>query len=202
MVTRREERREKIHHKLEELKAKLRHRKSSIAVDTKEDDGVNGLSHVGHAAYEVLNTKHAKYQTAMWNLTFDKMIGSLHHTPLSDVYREATYQESLLDNQEHSNWFPEKMCQIMSKTTKWCDVMSLSPPDGYFRDQFKIALKNICDTAKDADEPIIIRLTFGNIIGMPVNCERLVRKLTEDLPEKKQHSAMGGCLALWSIMES
>ena len=65
-----------------------------------------------------------------------------------------------------SNWFAEKMCEIMSKTTVWCDVMSLAAPDGYFLEQFQKALKTIADNNKDNSKPVIVRLMFGNIIGM------------------------------------
>lgn len=111
------------------------------------------------------------------------MIGGLQYTPDPKVFQNNLYATKGIDNETHSNWFAEKMCEIMSKTTKWCDVMSLAAPDGYFREQFKIALKNIAKNAEGKDEPIIVRLMFGNIIGLPINCERLMRKLTEELPE-------------------
>jgi len=46
----------------------------------------------------------------------------------------------------------------------------------------KIALKNIAKNAKGQDEPVVVRLMFGNILGLPINCERTMKKLTEDLP--------------------
>jgi len=71
----------------------------------------------------------------------------------------------------------------MSRTTVWCDVMSLGPPDGLFMDEIKGALKTISDNAQGKESPVIIRMMFGNILGMPVNCEAVLKELTSDLPE-------------------
>lgn len=61
--------------------------------------------------------------------------------------------------------------------------MSLGPPDGLFMDKLKSALKNVSDAAQDKESPVIIRMMFGNIVGMPVNCEAVIKELTKDLPE-------------------
>mmetsp|Transcript_6628 Transcript_6628/g.8252 ORF Transcript_6628/g.8252 Transcript_6628/m.8252 type:complete len:227 (+) Transcript_6628:724-1404(+) len=63
------------------------------------------------------------------------------------------------------------------------DVMSLGPPDGLFMDEIKGALKTISDNAQGKESPVIIRMMFGNILGMPVNCEAVLKELTSDLPE-------------------
>lgn len=141
------------------------------------------LSHVGRATYEVLKTKHPSHQQSLWNVTKSKMVGNLLQTPTG-----STFWKSVEDPIEgHSNWFAEKMCDIMSKTTRWCDVMSLTAPDGYFLDQIKKALKNVCGKNEGSrvgkDTPIIVRFIFGNIIGRPVNCNKLIKELTKDLPE-------------------
>ena len=123
------------------------------------------LSHVGRATYEVLKTKHPSHQKSLWNVTKSKMVGNLLQTPTG-----STFWKSVEDPIEgHSNWFAEKMCDIMSKTTRWCDVMSLTAPDGYFLYQIKKALKNVCGKNEGSrvgkDTPIIVRFIFGNIIG-------------------------------------
>ena len=127
-----------------------------------EDGSANDLSYVGEAAYQKLRTKHAAYHKSMWNVTKSKVVGSIQHTPGPTVFKSKS------DPAEgHSNWFPEKMCEIMSKTKEWCDVMSLAAPDGYFLEQFQQALKNIAENNQGPrDKPVIIRLMFGNIIGM------------------------------------
>eukprot|EP00592_Proboscia_alata_P006844 CAMPEP_0194358092 /NCGR_PEP_ID=MMETSP0174-20130528/5432_1 /TAXON_ID=216777 /ORGANISM="Proboscia alata, Strain PI-D3" /LENGTH=529 /DNA_ID=CAMNT_0039128327 /DNA_START=212 /DNA_END=1801 /DNA_ORIENTATION=+ len=110
------------------------------------------------------------------------MVGSLQQTPNSSVWNSI--EEPAMG---HSNWFVENIFQIISKTKKWCDLMTLFVPDGYFLEQFKEALKNICKNNNGIigkDEPVIIRLMFANIIGMPINCHRLLNKLTEDLPKE------------------
>ena len=125
------------------------------------DRSANGLSYVGEACYQLLRTKHAKYHDSLWNVTKSKVVGSLQHTPGKSVFSSGHDPE-----EGHSNWFAEKMCEIMSKTTVWCDVMSLAAPDGYFLEQFQKALKTIADNNKDNSKPVIVRLMFGNIIGM------------------------------------
>jgi hypothetical protein len=40
----------------------------------------------------------------------------------------------------HSDWFPIKMGEIMKQTKTWCDVISLSPPDGKFLEELRDAI--------------------------------------------------------------
>mmetsp|Transcript_29296 Transcript_29296/g.32420 ORF Transcript_29296/g.32420 Transcript_29296/m.32420 type:complete len:580 (-) Transcript_29296:31-1770(-) len=140
------------------------------------DKSASNLSHVGKAAYEILRTKHAKYHKSQWNITQSKMIGVLQQTPSPLLLKNGGKASN-----HHSDWFADKMHAVMSRTTKWCDVMSLAAPDGYFLERFKEALKNISDNGKKTTEPIVVRLMFGNIIGLPINCQLLTRRLTEDL---------------------
>jgi hypothetical protein len=153
---------------------------SSVESDTikkVEDSSALKLSAVGKAAYDSLKFKHAWHHHAQWNVTSGKVIGSLHQTPSAAVFKSTADP-----NQGHTDWFPQKMCDIMSKTTTWCDVMSLGPPDGIFTDKLKEALSNIAKTAKSSEKPIIVRMMFGNIVGMPTNCNSLIKKLTKHLP--------------------
>eukprot|EP00557_Chaetoceros_sp_GSL56_P008743 CAMPEP_0176497338 /NCGR_PEP_ID=MMETSP0200_2-20121128/11669_1 /TAXON_ID=947934 /ORGANISM="Chaetoceros sp., Strain GSL56" /LENGTH=555 /DNA_ID=CAMNT_0017895341 /DNA_START=94 /DNA_END=1761 /DNA_ORIENTATION=+ len=142
-----------------------------------EDSSALKLSAVGRAAYDSLKFKHAWHHHVQWNVTSGTVIGSLHQTPSAHVFTSTADPK-----QGHTDWFPQKMCDIMSKTTTWCDVMSLGPPDGIFIDKIKEALKNIAKTANLSEKPIIIRMMFGNIVGMPTNCNSLIKKLTADLP--------------------
>ena len=75
------------------------------------------------------------------------------------------------------------MGEIMSRTEVWCDICSLSPPDGLFVDSLKEALETVTKNAAGKEKPVIIRMMFGNIVGMPVNCRAVIKALTEDLPE-------------------
>jgi len=142
-----------------------------------DKDAVN-LSHVGQNVYEILRKKYGKHHLKEWDVSQGKMIGKMDQTP--------RFNESINDN--HSDWFPEKICEIISRTKHWCDILSLSPPDGLFLDKFKEALQTINSRPRELDEkgnkkpPIIIRIMFGNLIGMPTNCNAVIKELTEGLP--------------------
>ncbi len=125
-----------------------------------EDGSAEDLSNVAKAAYDVLRTKHRSHHKSQWNVTKSVMVGSLHHTP--DIKFVKTGEEP---KEGHADWFAEKMCEIMSKTTKWCDVMSLAAPDGYFLEQFKKALAAIAERNRGNSDVVIVRLMFGNIVG-------------------------------------
>lgn len=62
----------------------------------------------------------------------------------------------------------------MSRTEHWCDLMSLGPPDGKFMTAIKSAIEKINENAQGKDKPVVIRLLFGNIIGMPVRSGKLI----------------------------
>jgi hypothetical protein len=127
--------------------------------DEVEDDDAVGLTHVGTAAYEILRTAHNSQHHALWNVTSGKVVGSLHQTPRNQWTGRKDPESG------HSDWFPEKMAEIMSRTEHWCDVMSLGPPDGLFLDKFKEALAKIAERAEKSDKKITIRMMFGNIVG-------------------------------------
>jgi hypothetical protein len=136
------------------------------------------LSYVGLAAYNALKFKHAWFHHSQWNVTSGKPVGKLQQTPGAEVFYS---QNDPAPN--HDDWFPEKLKEIMIKTTTWCDVMSLGPPDGIFLTKMKEALLTICETAQKQEKPIIVRMMFGNIVGMPVNCNQIIKNLTSDLPK-------------------
>ena len=83
------------------------------------DDCANELSYVGEAVYQTLRKKHGKHHHTMWNITKSKMVGSIHQTPSKEVFLSKSFAKENIQNESHSNWFAEKMCEIMSKTTKW-----------------------------------------------------------------------------------
>jgi len=159
---------------------------SDLRLYEAEDSDATNLSHVGSAAYSALSKKHGWHHNKLWNVTTGKVIGEVHQTP--------TMQESFVSKsdpkQGTSDWFPAKMCEIMSKTEVWCDILSLAPPDGAFVDTFKQALVTISERARELDPvtkmkkpPVVIRMMFGNLPAMPVNCDAVIKKLTEDLPQ-------------------
>jgi len=144
----------------------------------KDDDADElELSHVGSAAYEVLRKKHPQYHNQLWNVTHGKVVGELHQTPL-EAFR--TDHPSGGDD-GHDDWFPQVMADIISRTERWCDVLSLGPPDGIFMDAFKSALSKIAESGENRDSPVTIRMCFGNIPAMPVNCTQIIEELTDGL---------------------
>jgi hypothetical protein len=146
------------------------------------DDDANQLSHVGTAAYEALRSKHGGQHHALWNATSGKVVGNIHQTPALDYWSKSGDP-----NDGHSDWFPEKMAEILSRTERWCDVMSLGPPDGLFMEKFQDALAVIAKRSVQKgnnDKCITIRMMFGNIVGMPVNCNKLIQEMTAKMPEK------------------
>jgi len=145
-----------------------------------EDSDATHLSYVGSAAYESLRKKHHWHHEKQWNVTTGKMVGEIQQTPNS----RSSFDQTADPFPNHSDWFPEKLSEVMSKTDHWCDILSLGPPDGLFIEKFKEALQNIYSRAKDRDDKAVtIRMMFGNLPGMPINCSAVIKKLTEDLPD-------------------
>jgi hypothetical protein len=150
----------------------------NLAFTTVEDQSAGDLSYVGTAAYDVLRKHHNHYHHELWNVTKGKVVGPLQFTP-----RDAFTREDASDPPEaHDHWFPDKIYEMLIRTEEWCDVLSLAPPDGLFLDAFKRALKEICSRDMQLGR-ITIRIMFGNIVGMPVNCNKLITEFTKDLPE-------------------
>lgn len=142
-----------------------------------EDADATNLSHVGAAAYECLRIEHPEHHGRLWNVTSGRVVGELHQTPRGAWPGMPTHPEG------HSDYFPEVMGDILSRTTIWADVLSLGPPDGRFMTSFKNALATIAESAGEREEPVVIRMMFGNIVGMPTNCNGVRDELTADLPE-------------------
>lgn len=138
-----------------------------------------GLSYVGTAVYEVLRKKYKKYYRKLWNVSNGRMIGDLHFTPKDAFTRVHTIDPP---QQDQDYWLPEKISELISRTEIWCDFLTLAPPDFQFMTAIKQALKNICER-EDTFGKVTIRMMFGNIVGMPVNCTTLIRELTKDLPK-------------------
>ena len=60
--------------------------------------------------------------------------------------------------------------------------MTLAPPDGKFLIEIKKGLAAICTHPDLLGGRVVVRFLMANIIGMPVNCNALIRELTKDLP--------------------
>jgi hypothetical protein len=141
------------------------------------DSSAGDLSYVGTAAYNVLRRHHNHSHHDLWNVTKGRVVGDLQFTP-----RDAFTRTDATDPPpHHDEWFPEKIGEIIARTEYWCDIMSLGPPDGLFMVAFKKALHEICSRELFLGR-ITIRMMFGNIVGMPVNCNKLIAEFTKDLP--------------------
>lgn len=151
--------------------------------DECEDDSAGDLSYVGEAVYNVLRRHHNHHHHELWNVTKGKIVGDLQFTP-----RDAFIRTDRIDPVDgHDDWFPKAIGDVIRKTQNWCDILSLAPPDGAFMDEFKDALKCIVEQSEGGlsmlgRNTIVIRMMFGNVVGMPVNCNSLIRELTKDLP--------------------
>jgi len=158
--------------------------------DEEEEDKsaskLSELSHVGSAAYNALKIKHAWFHHLLWNFTSGRVVGELDHTP-----KDAWTREEGDPVEGHDDWFPEKLGRIISCTQVWCDVLSLGPPDGAFMNEFNKALITVAERAKNQEKIINVRMMFGLIPSMPVNCDKIVKKLTRGIPK---HSTF---LRLW-----
>lgn len=156
--------------------------------DEVEDESAGDLSHVGTAAYEVLRKRHNRYHHELWNVTKGKFL-RLDATPQDAFTREGSTDP--VDG--HDDWFPEKIEELIAQTEEWCDILSLTPPDGLFMDAFKNGLSKLCEKGPDeSGEKKIIRIMVGNIIGQPVDCDEVLAEMVKDLPENA-----GECVNIW-----
>ncbi|GKY95119.1 hypothetical protein MPSEU_000475800 [Mayamaea pseudoterrestris] len=149
--------------------------------DECEDRSANRLSHIGTAAYETLRKHHNRHHHQLWNVTMGEFM-SLDQTPRNG------WEFTKDPEAGHDDWFPTKMADLLKRTEYWADVMSLGPPDGLFMTKFNDALKVVA--AKELNRTIVVRMMFANIIGMPVNCNKVIKRLTQGVPKD-------GCLQLW-----
>jgi len=140
------------------------HEDDNSSGDEVEDRSAGALSYVGTAAYDTLRKHHNHHHHTLWNVTTGVVIGAMQDTPTGGFPRDDDPAD------HHDDWFCDKICEIIAKTEVWCDIMSLGPPDGLFLEKIKESFSILGEKGKK----IIIRMMFGNIIGMPVNCMYLL----------------------------
>ena len=142
----------------------------------------NKYSHVAAAAIQELEKNHQEYHEKLWAKTNGSVVGEIQHTP------RGTWKEASDPPEGHSNWLPEKMAELISRTEVYCDFMSLNPPtpleDDYFFKKIKEALATLANKSiESSGKKIVVRFLFGNIVTQPTNCDELMTYLTEGLPE-------------------
>mmetsp|Transcript_3600 Transcript_3600/g.8224 ORF Transcript_3600/g.8224 Transcript_3600/m.8224 type:complete len:401 (-) Transcript_3600:869-2071(-) len=155
--------------------------------DECEDKSADDLSHVGRAAYDVLRRHHNHHHHELWNVTKGKVIRN-DFTPYDAFTREDTKDPE----HGHSDAFPAELEELIARTEEWCDILTLSPPTGLFLEAFKSALTRVCHDEISLNRKRVIRIMFGNVVGQPVNCTRIIAELTDHLP-----SNAGERIKLW-----
>jgi len=154
---------------------------SASGLQVVEEYDAEVLSYVGRAAAEALRSRHPQYREVCWNVTYGRVVGAIAQTPPGDYWKDAQIQEDL--ETSHSDHFPEKMGEIISRATRWVDFTSLGAPDGKFLSSLAKALKRLSDSGKR----VTVRFLTGNIIGMPTDnrklCEQLTKYPGHELPD-------------------
>jgi len=135
------------------------------------------LSHVGRAVYDCLNQYHHPYRRALWNVSTGAVVGPFHQTP---VRAFADFSGSADPNQAagHDDWFAVALGDLLARTEYFADVLSLREPDGRFLEEFRRAVTALARK----QQPVVVRLMLGNVVAWPIDCERVVRDLTRDIP--------------------
>ena len=156
------------------------------------------LSYVGTAALSLLNSSiYSTYESQLWELTSGQIIGNLQYTP-SDFWNNNVDSDMMENRDEqlplpagHSNWFAEGLGELLGRTTFYCDVMSLAPPDDYFLLEMRKGISAIIENANGIDdEPIIVRMMFGDFDPTsPTNVTQILNDLIDGiLPTTEEDS--------------
>lgn len=141
------------------------------------DAAGDGLSDIGNAAFQVLKENYWIHRRRCWNVSHGKVVGEARQTPPRDTWGNLAY---IVDEnpETHSDCFPEDVFNMMTKAEQWVDLTSLSAPTGKFCEKITAAIQQLHESGNE----VTIRLLFGNISGMPTNCEGLVQTFTKGLP--------------------
>ena len=81
------------------------------------DKDAKGLSHVGEAIHHVLGRHHNRHHHSMWNVTSGTVIGLVQDTP------NNAFDTTADPPPNSDDWFPEKLCEIISRTEAWWYVI-------------------------------------------------------------------------------
>jgi hypothetical protein len=131
------------------------------------------LSYIGESVACTLQAKHEIHRRSSWNVTSGRIVNDILQTPPRSHWGKPEVQPL----QEHSDELPQRMHDVIVKAERWVDFASLAPPDGKFHKQIHDAICELGEKAARLQSPITIRLLFGNIIGMPVDCRAVLKSL-------------------------
>eukprot|EP00929_Paragymnodinium_shiwhaense_P032686 TRINITY_DN18088_c0_g1_i5.p1 TRINITY_DN18088_c0_g1~~TRINITY_DN18088_c0_g1_i5.p1 ORF type:complete len:734 (+),score=131.67 TRINITY_DN18088_c0_g1_i5:104-2305(+) len=133
---------------------------------------VEGLSLIGEKIVEVLRSKHRFQRERCWNVATGTILNAALQTPSSEYFGQIDTPET------HSLELANCYYDLISKAEKLVDVTSLGPPDGEFEQQIKAGLEALATSGKE----VLCRFLFGHIIGMHVDCDDVLERLTKDIP--------------------
>lgn len=139
-----------------------------------EEQVTKRLSYVGKAAKKVLTDYHWPQHRECWNVTHGRCVGEVAQSPPRHIWEVDVPRDG------HSDSFPDLMYGVMVKTRRYLDFTSLSPPDGKFLTMIQKGLGEIARNADPDGDPVVVRFLFGNIIGMPVDCDHLIRQFVDE----------------------
>ena len=128
--------------------------RSFMRIKSMEQETVDNLSHVGTAVFHTLRRRYFWHARKLWNVTSGKVV-ELDHMPRLQYLSSSEIElnqgddedigipiQTLIDFPEgHSDWLPEKIGDIISRTRCWCDLVTLAPPDGLFLEKIKEAIE-------------------------------------------------------------
>eukprot|EP00929_Paragymnodinium_shiwhaense_P122078 TRINITY_DN9461_c0_g1_i1.p1 TRINITY_DN9461_c0_g1~~TRINITY_DN9461_c0_g1_i1.p1 ORF type:complete len:776 (+),score=186.07 TRINITY_DN9461_c0_g1_i1:79-2406(+) len=142
-----------------------------------EIDGEEGftLSYVGEAAKAALWKKHFTHYRTCWNVTKGKIVGDIAQSPGKDTWGMEEPPD------DHSSFFPKRMYDVIVRAQEFVDFTSLSPPDGEFLETIQNALRDLYDNSKANGNKVVVRILFGNLPGMPCDCNKLIKSFTENI---------------------
>eukprot|EP00811_Abedinium_folium_P037213 NODE_984_length_2663_cov_4.813486.p1 GENE.NODE_984_length_2663_cov_4.813486~~NODE_984_length_2663_cov_4.813486.p1 ORF type:complete len:593 (-),score=162.23 NODE_984_length_2663_cov_4.813486:811-2589(-) len=145
------------------------------------DDEATTLSYVGEAVYSSLRYKYRSTHNDCWNITHGRVVGALHQSPASHFWGKPSAQ--ILPVNDHADFLPQRMFDVLVRANHWVDVTSLSPPEGKFLAKFQEAMGMLAERAERNKQQLTVRMLFGNIIGMPVDCDAVLQSLMASVPD-------------------
>jgi len=154
---------------------------SSVAYKTHSHSDFSSLggnfSEVGKAVLAVLLTKHGVYENSLWRRSSGRVLGCVQSPPGCFFLDQLITQDM---EQTHSDFLPERICDIISHAEQYVDIVTLTPPNGKFNLSIAKALKALHDKGK----PITLRMLVGNVIGWG---RTNGHKVLEDLTQQQEY---------------
>lgn len=100
---------------------------------------VSALSDIGLAGYKALKLRHAFFEKVAWNVTKGSVVQFLPSPPVK-FFKETTITSDGKDPQgkdvfHHSDYLPQRMCDVIKTAEKWVDITTLNEPTGLFMEK-------------------------------------------------------------------